>query len=91
VKLTDAQTRALKRLSDGPAARGFFLSGWGPQKHGYGAHRVDITEATANGLISRGLAERWEVEGDESAATLRITDAGRTALRKGDGREAGGT
>lgn len=80
-KLSDTQWEALKMLAEKPLERGFF-SGWGPRHYGYGAHRIDVREATANRLISLGLAERWEVEDDPRAATLRITPAGRVALAR---------
>lgn len=56
------------------------MSGWGPRQFGHGCNRVDIREATANKLISLGLAERYEVEGDPRAATLIITADGIDAL-----------
>ena len=60
------------------------FGGWGPHKYGYGAHRVDIREATANKLISLGLVERWDVEDDPRASTIRITDAGLAALARSE-------
>lgn len=77
--LSDAQIRALKEIEPAPMKRGFF-SGWGPMKHGYGAHRVKVVEATANKLVSLGLIERWDIDGDPEGSTIRITDAGRAAL-----------
>lgn len=79
MKLSGTQLEALRMIAPKPMKRGLF-SGWGPHKHGYGAHRVDVREATANKLISLGLVERWDVEGDPDASTLRITDAGRSLL-----------
>lgn len=77
-KLSEAQRVALTRLTQGSVTRGFW-SGWGPTG-GASCPRIEIREATANRLISLGLAERIDVEGDDSASLLRITDAGRAAL-----------
>lgn len=78
-KLTETQMHAPALIAEGPMKRGLF-SGWGPHKYGYGAHRIDVREATANKLLSLGLIERWDVENDDASSTVRITDAGRAAL-----------
>lgn len=81
-KMTEAQMTALQLIAkQGPLKRGFF-SGWGPHKYGYGAHRIDVGEATANRLISLGLIERWDVEDSPCESTIRITPAGRSALEQ---------
>lgn len=77
MKLTGTQLAALRLVAKGPMARGLF-SGWGPRHHGYGAHRIDVREATANKLIALGAVS---VVGAGNDATLVITDAGREALR----------
>lgn len=79
-KMTEAQLRALGMIEPAPMLRGTFLSGWGPRQSGYGAYRIDVAEATANKLLSLGLIERRDVEGNPRASTIRITDAGRLAL-----------
>lgn len=81
-RLSEAQKRALVSIAPVPMGRGIFLSGWGPC--GFRARRVTVSEATANKLISLGLIERWDVEGDSRAATIRITEAGRLALQSQD-------
>lgn len=78
-KLSTAQAEALRRMKLAPLQRGRFDSGWGPCGSP-SAPRVHVREATANVLISRGFAERWDVEGDATASTLRITNAGLAAL-----------
>jgi len=78
-KLSDAQRQALEKLSVGALKRGLF-SGWGPLHHGSGAHRIEVHEATADKLISLGLAEPFLINGDPKSATLYITEAGRRAL-----------
>lgn len=83
MKLSDAQIRALKEIAPAPLKRGFF-SGWGPTKHGYGAHRVKVVEATADKLISLGLVERRDVDSDPKGATIQITDAGLAILNQGN-------
>lgn len=85
LKLSDAQIEALKLMAKEPQKRDSFNSGWGPHHYGSGAYRIDIREVTANKLISLGLAERRDVEGDDLSSTIRITDAGRTALAEHTG------
>jgi len=80
--LSDAQAEALKLMLKEPQKRGIFNSGWRSRHFGYGVHRIDIREATANKLISLGFAERRDVDGDPLAATIHITDAGRAVLAK---------
>lgn len=42
--------------------------------------RNRLPEALANRLQSSGLIERWDVEEDDEASTVRLTPAGRAAL-----------
>ena len=57
MRLTHSQISALELLLREPQTRGFFKSGWGPEKYGQRSNRVKISEPTANALIKRGMAE----------------------------------